>query len=308
MWIGLLFLQILLPLILVRDLGRGNYTKPRDWFLNLIPAVVCVLFITQVSPWGHLPYALRILWPLVLLFTGIYSWRRLRREEPDTPPAEEYPAPAPRRRSSMLWAVVPVILFAAPIYHSFAARRVPEPPLDLDFPLRNGIYLVGHGGSHKTLNYHNVNESQRYALDIGKLNWLTMRATGLQSKQLRAYAIWGDTLYSPCDARVNSLENRLPDYTPPQGDPHNPAGNHVELETDDGVRIFLAHMQKGSVRVKIGDRVRRGDPLGKVGNSGNTSEPHLHIHAVRGGRGLFEGKGVPLTFRGRFLVRNDLIW
>lgn len=93
-----------------------------------------------------------------------------------------------------------------------------------------------------------------------------------------------------------------------EGDPQNPAGNHVELETADGVRIFLAHMLKGSVRVSTGDRVRRGDPLGKVGNSGNTSEPHLHIHAVRGGRGLFEGKGVPLTFGGRFLVRNDRVF
>ncbi|MGB3306700.1 MAG: M23 family metallopeptidase [Thermomicrobiales bacterium] len=58
----------------------------------------------------------------------------------------------------------------------------------------------------------------------------------------------------------------------------HPAGNHVVLQTADGEFVFLAHMQKGSVRVSEGDTVRSGDLLGLVGNSGNTSKPHLHIH------------------------------
>lgn len=61
-------------------------------------------------------------------------------------------------------------------------------------------------------------------------------------------------------------------------------------------------MMRESVAVDSGHAVAGGAPIGRVGNSGNTTEPHLHIHATRGGH------GVPVTFDGRFLVRNSLIW
>ena len=60
-------------------------------------------------------------------------------------------------------------------------------------------------------------------------------------------------------------------------------------------------MKIDSVVVAQGDKVTTGQILGKVGNSGNTSEPHLHIHAEK------DGKGVPITFNDRFLVRNSLV-
>ena len=79
----------------------------------------------------------------------------------------------------------------------------------------------------------------------------------------------------------------------------------MEIRTGE-YRVFLAHMQRGSALVKKGDRVARGQPLGKVGNSGNTSEPHLHIHAVRGGTGLHGWAVVPVTLQGSFLLLNEL--
>lgn len=60
-------------------------------------------------------------------------------------------------------------------------------------------------------------------------------------------------------------------------------------------------MIPGSIQVKKGEKVDTNRIIGRVGNSGNTSEPHLHIHAER------KGKGVPILFNGRFLIRNDLI-
>lgn len=60
-------------------------------------------------------------------------------------------------------------------------------------------------------------------------------------------------------------------------------------------------MKKGSIVVAEGEEVKTGQLLGKVGNSGNTSEPHLHIHAEK------DGKGIPITFNDRFLVRNNLV-
>ncbi len=73
--------------------------------------------------------------------------------------------------------------------------------------------------------------------------------------------------------------------------------------------VVLAHLMKGSISVVEGDYVRAGAPLGRVGNSGNTTEPHLHIHAVRGSTpdSILVSEGVPILFGGRFPVRNRVI-
>ena len=78
---------------------------------------------------------------------------------------------------------------------------------------------------------------------------------------------------------------------------------------DSDVILLLAHIKKGSFKIKQGDAIAKGQPLAEVGNSGNTSEPHLHIHALLKNTGdyLFTGEGIPMTFNGRFLVQNSRI-
>jgi len=85
-------------------------------------------------------------------------------------------------------------------------------------------------------------------------------------------------------------------------DPENALGNYVALtcENTDAV-IYMAHMQKDSVIVEEGSMIQVDEQIGAIGNSGNTTEPHLHIHAEK------DGKGIPITFNGKFLVRNDLV-
>jgi murein DD-endopeptidase MepM/ murein hydrolase activator NlpD len=80
----------------------------------------------------------------------------------------------------------------------------------------------------------------------------------------------------------------------------------------EGISVLLAHLKPGSVRVSEGARVSVSDQLASAGNTGNTSEPHLHIHAVRGRETDFKhiastGEPVPMTFDGRFLVRNSRV-
>jgi hypothetical protein len=72
-------------------------------------------------------------------------------------------------------------------------------------------------------------------------------------------------------------------------------GNCVVLDIGDGVHAVFAHMRRGSVKVRKGDRVRAGDVLGEVGNSGNSSEPHLHFHLMDGPRPL-TASGLPFAF------------
>ena len=86
------------------------------------------------------------------------------------------------------------------------------------------------------------------------------------------------------------------------------AGNHILIESN-GVEILLAHFKKGSIKVKVGEIVTTNTILGQVGNTGNTSEPHLHIHVENGGEPntILNGKAVPFTINKQFLVRNDVL-
>jgi murein DD-endopeptidase MepM/ murein hydrolase activator NlpD len=72
-------------------------------------------------------------------------------------------------------------------------------------------------------------------------------------------------------------------------------GNHVVLSLGDGVYAALAHLKRGSVRVTKGERVQAGDPIAECGNSGNSSEPHLHFQLMDSPRALFAA-GLPFEF------------
>lgn len=183
--------------------------------------------------------------------------------------------------------------------------------LRLTFPLQNGTYHIGHGGSSKAVNHHFGVLAQKYALDILKVNQWGIRAKGLLPTDLNAYEIFGDKVFAPCAGEVTSVEADLVDNTPPQMDSKNLLGNHVTLFCQ-GYSVLLAHLKKGSVRVRVGDEVAIGAYLADVGNTGNTSEPHLHIHAVKGNHTTKEeiaktAEGVPLLFDGKFLIRNDRV-
>jgi murein DD-endopeptidase MepM/ murein hydrolase activator NlpD len=94
----------------------------------------------------------------------------------------------------------------------------------------------------------------------------------------------------------------------PEPDPDRTklAGNHVLLDCG-GTEVLLAHLQRGSVLVAPGEHVTTGQRLGLIGNSGNTTEPHLHVSAQRrhDGEPLIGGVPVWVTVNGRYLVRND---
>lgn len=70
--------------------------------------------------------------------------------------------------------------------------------------------------------------------------------------------------------------------------------------------VTLRHLKQGSVQVSAGDRVFAGQEIGKIGNSGDSGEPHLHIHAQRSGSdaAALDGDPLPMMFANRYLVRN----
>ncbi|WP_415923563.1 M23 family metallopeptidase [Streptomyces sp. FL06-04B] len=78
---------------------------------------------------------------------------------------------------------------------------------------------------------------------------------------------------------------------------HRVIGNHVILGLGDGTYAVYAHARRGSLRVKAGDTVRAGQQIARCGNSGNSSEPHLHVHLMDS-PDLDDARGVPFTWRG----------
>lgn len=127
--------------------------------------------------------------------------------------------------------------------------------------------------------------AQRFAID-----WMHLDAAGRfvhgDPSDVHNYYGYGADVLAVADGTVvetlNDLEDQKPGTLP---DPKtitlaNVDGNHVVLDLGDGVFAFYAHLQNRSVRVASGDRVKRGQILGKLGNTGNTSGPHLHFHLM----------------------------
>ncbi|WP_425093353.1 peptidoglycan DD-metalloendopeptidase family protein [Tropicimonas sp. S265A] len=199
----------------------------------------------------------------------------------------------------------------------------PRPPegaalVDLAAPLEPGAYLAVHAGASATRNAHAAFvltsenaarfSGQKYAVDFLALGplWQTgpLRAPGATSD----YTIWNRAVLAPCSGQVLTARDDLPDMAPPTRDRTDLAGNHVILECG-GNHVVLAHLRRGSVDVKPGDAVETGAPLGRVGNSGNTTQPHLHLHVQTPGTrdAPLSGSSIPFTVDGQWLVRNDRI-
>ncbi|MEP6653446.1 MAG: M23 family metallopeptidase [Myxococcales bacterium] len=178
----------------------------------------------------------------------------------------------------------------------------------MEFPLKDGRFYVVQGGASLLLNYHRVNVSQKYALDITSIGPSNRRAEGVLPSEPRRYFIFGASVLAPCSGRLRYVVDSLPASGIPSGDVREPAGNYVAIDcTGTETTVVMAHLQQGSVRGRTGQDVTAGQLLGLSGQSGHSSEPHLHIHAARDvderGSG---GTGIPMTFAGRFLAKNDV--
>lgn len=181
--------------------------------------------------------------------------------------------------------------------------------VELDFPLKKGRYFVLQGGKGLPTNlFHFSLRGAVYAMDIVKLDNMGRRAGKIFSSRLEDYAIYGDTIYAPCDGVVTRAYGDNPDNIPPnmQRGPKNT--NLVLIETPD-YYVFMAHLQQGGVFVKEGDVVKTGHPLGRVGNSGFSTEPHLHIqvHAREEGKAWYASTPLYIHFNGKGYLLNEMI-
>jgi Peptidase family M23 len=175
-------------------------------------------------------------------------------------------------------------------------------------PVDGEDWLAEDGPSNDQDNHHRRGvvilngqsvDSRRFAID-----WKQVKEgvpfSG-DARDAHSYYCHGQAVLAVADGRVITARDGLPENIPGHGDAFHPAvpitletvaGNTITLDLGDGQFAYYMHLQPGSLRVKAGDRVRRGQLLAHVGASGDAREPHLHFEVTTSSK-LLSGEGVP---------------
>lgn len=202
----------------------------------------------------------------------------------------------------------PVLLDGASVEVSSAKAMVLGPPL------RSGRWLA-HEGPGASQSHHwgslvavngQLTIPQRYALDLvgvdARGRAMSDKVTDIHQSRHADWLGYGAEVIAVADGVVVSTRSDQPEHTPLEAQPEPVAlttdglfGNYVVLKIAPGVFAGYAHLQRGSVVVKPGDHVHRGQLLGRLGQSGNSAAPHLHFQLANAA--TFEGsEGVPYVF------------
>jgi hypothetical protein len=142
-----------------------------------------------------------------------------------------------------------------------------------------GAAFVLWGGDSAELNHHHSHSVQRYAFDfVGVPSTVDGRRWSDNGQQNEDFFIWNRSILCPLDGVVVEAVDGLRDNFPGQVYDRMLSGNFVLIKHADSIFSHLSHLKCGSVLVKAGSAVRRGELLARCGNSGRSTEPHLHFH------------------------------
>jgi len=209
----------------------------------------------------------------------------------------------------------------------------PEDPVIIEFPLR-GEWLAPNTPGKKIPSHGTDQLGERYAFDFLQVDWgrkgRPFYKTGslhylLFGVPLNRCYCWGKEIYAPCDGEIIKAEDGYNErqrvhlvrdlfialknaftFDPEKDDIRSVAGNYVIMKCQDHVYAAFAHLQQGSITASAGQSVRKGDILGRVGHSGNSTAPHLHFQLMDSSD-MRTAKGIPCTFA-RYDVLQDGQW
>lgn len=262
-------------------------------FLTRWPARVLALalgaFVYLYGTWLYLSVWARYAFGVLLLLTWFLGWMRGRKRSE----RERVRRPAGNLVLATLLLVLCGLYFTG---STGSASGVAE----LSFPLHHGRYCVFQGGRGLPTNaFHVSSRNAIYAIDLVRLNSFGSRASTMFSTRLEDYAIFGDTVFAPCAGQITGARDENPDNTPPERKRGPSNLNAVTISTPT-FHVFIGHLKQRGVFVREGDVVEEGDPIGLVGNSGMSIEPHLHIQAHKN-----SGDGRPWYSEEPLLIKFD---
>ena len=196
-----------------------------------------------------------------------------------------------------------------------AVRQV---TLEIESPLRGSNWLAANGpsnfSSHRRTFFFtagNTEIPQRYAID-----WLMIDKSGNtfsgDANRNESYFCYGQKVHAVANGVVTGVRDEIQQNIPGAKSRAVPitletvGGNHVIVDLGSNIYALYAHLQPGSIRVKLGDHVKLGQVLGLLGNSGNSTEPHLHFQLIDHSSPL-NGEGVPYSFRSYRLLTHGTV-
>lgn len=162
----------------------------------------------------------------------------------------------------------------------------------LILPFR-GLWKISNGGRNPEKNGHREHdnsgpENQRFAYDF-------IKDHKNEGKSLSDYEAFGADVLSPGKGTVVQVVTGNHDVPIGEEDWVNISGNMVIIDHENGEWSVLCHLQHNSILVRVGQQVLAGELIGKCGNSGNTSEPHIHYH-LQDSSEMYKGVGLPIQF------------
>lgn len=166
-----------------------------------------------------------------------------------------------------------------------------------------GKWLVSWGGDTKELNQHHDTRNQRFAFDfLGADDKGRTRRSKAQINE--DYFAFGRKILTPAEGIVTDVIRGVRDNVPGSMNPYSALGNAVFVQHSEYEISVLAHLKYASITVKVGDKVRKGQVIGLCGNSGNSSEPHLHYH-LQNTPIIQDGIGIKCYFRKISVLENN---
>ena len=192
-----------------------------------------------------------------------------------------------------------------------------SPSLEIEFPFRQGDYLITDGGNSKIsrlMNYHyyspvhkrnKTNNSMTFAVDIVRI-----AHGGYQfflPDENGQYPVFGVNIYCPMAGEVIKVVNDIPDNEPYSGNYQYNTGNTVVIKNGTYF-LILGHLKMNTIVVKEGENIKANNLIGSAGNSGWTERPHLHMQLINSlSKNYWNGTGVAIRFLDKNLYKNRLI-
>ncbi|MFB5676654.1 M23 family metallopeptidase [Paenibacillus terreus] len=295
--------MLIVPLILYWIIAYFPFKSRISWYIHAFFTSAYTFMILFINDWTEISYYLRPVCILLFVCSLLRKMIFLRSIKPGRLNKTTKIFIALYGLLAMYQCLISILIIIT--YMESVPKQ--KEAVDLMFPLKGGLYEVVNGGMNSSMNYHFSYRSLKYAVDITKLTPLGSRKERFGTMDpLTSYPVYNDSVYSPVDGRIVEVMDGIDDNVPNVLGGN--AANMVIINYKD-YDILLLHLKKNSLLVKKDDFVRAGQELAKVGNSGYSSEPHLHIHAIRhdNSSDYFNGTSVPITFHGIYLKRNDLL-